>query len=305
VSFAEILFEATYAGIHLDVVNVSDDEGRSVPQHEHPHVNGADTEDLGGRPRTTQLSLVFFPASEDDTDFFDRYTLLRAVKEQNEVEEFVHPFDGGWDARITGWSVRSDADAGAIFVDMTVVEHRRAQAIFAAGPGTPLLSGLEEVQASAADVDAELAAAGMPATAVTADCVATVARWSEGGATTRQVTLEVAALSNSISALTDSLELASNPTGWPVVRALTMLNYNVRRAAGTFLARTPRLIEVTVGAASPLLVIAGQIYGASQAQARYEQMMGLNSVRNPARVEAGTRLKAQAPRSRDRQRQPG
>ena len=302
-SFADILFEGTFAGVPLDIVDVSDDEGRSVPAHEHPHVDGAETEDLGGRPRVTRLRLIFFPRREDDFDFWERYKLLRDVKERGEVQEFVHPFDGGWDARISDWSVSSNPDAGAIFVDVTLVEHRRIQSVFIAGPGTPLLSGLEEVKVSAADADAALADAGAGSD-VPSGCVGAVEGWQAEDVTPRRVNLEMVKLSNDISKLTDDLELAANPRSWNLVRTLAMLNYNVRRAARIVTAKTPRLIEVTVGATSPLLVIAGQIYGASQAQWRYGQMLELNDVHTPQRVEAGTKLKAQSPRSRTRLRQP-
>lgn len=287
----------------LDILSCEDSAGRALVEHKYPHRDGADTEDMGAEARTTSLRLCFFPHAKRPDPYGDFLRLVK-LKDQGKPQKFTHPLTGTYDARVREFSFTVDpAQRDTIMVTMTVIEHSTVRAVFEAAEGSPLLSGVEEVTAASANLSAALEAEELEST-VGDECVEEVSTWAEDDLGVRDINLSVVALSNRISEETDRLDLATDIKRWPVLKAMHHLHHNVVRAAAVITARSPRFVEIRVDMTAPLLVIAARYYGASEAGDRAEQLSKLNVVRNPARVEAGTILKAQAKTAPARVRTP-
>jgi hypothetical protein len=75
------------------------------------------------------------------------------------------------------------------------------------------------------------------------------------------------------------------------------LNYALRRAFDAVTTTQPDIIEVTVAAPMPLLVLVTQIYrSAREGLKHYGEILRLNDIRNPTCLEAGQVIKAYAPK---------
>lgn len=297
------IYECSFGGVRLDVQSLRDDLSRALARHTYPHRDGADTEDMGAEPRVTNCKVIFFPPRGlADESALERFKAFVRVVNQGEPQTFVHPLLGSYKASVG--TCNAEATAGlrdTIMVDVEFVEDAPDSAIFDENPGNPVLSAVDDVKASSAaldkavdDVNTRKPSAPV-STTVGATATTEVSRWGDAdGVTERDVRLAAASLSTTISSETDRLELATNIDRWPLAEALANLHYSVRRAAETFIETTPRIFEITVDKPTPLLTIAANVYGADQAADRYEQLLKLNDVRNPLRIEAGTVLRAQS-----------
>ncbi|MFA9269826.1 MAG: DNA circularization N-terminal domain-containing protein [Baekduiaceae bacterium] len=305
-TFGEAILESSFGGLRIDVLSVDDDFGQDVVAHPYANVDGADTEDMGARQRTTNAQLIFFPLAPDD-DWVERFIQFMEMKKDRQPHDFVHPILGTYSARVTECRAQTSADEGAIVVSATFVEHSTPQAIFAATPGAPSLSAMADLEASAQDLDDALAAAG-----ATSDIPAAARTTAQGwvdldpdSLSARDVTLELVDLSNQIDREMNRLEVATNIRRYPICRAMVHLNNNLRRVAQAVTSTTPRFIDITVSAPVPLLILAARVYGAAKASLRASQIKRLNIIPNASRIEGGTVLKAPSAVSpRDRLRSP-
>ncbi len=302
------LFECRFGGIRLDVQSTEDSLGRVVVTHQLPHLEGAPVRDQGAEPRVTRCRIIFFPLDDRD-DPRERFYFFKALVDEGRTQTFTHPITGSYRAKVGQLSVSAAAEPReTLMVECSFHEDSDTPAAFEGGPGAPIGSGSDEVRAASADLDAglvevndELIADDPDAepltTTVGADCVTTAQGWEDAaasaddGITARRVNLELVALSDSISRETDRLELAIHPERWPIARALTNLNHSIRRASEAVVRETPRIVEVTVVAATSVYALAARTYPGEPFEARAEQILNLNDIGNPARLEPGTRLK--------------
>jgi prophage DNA circulation protein len=312
------LIECSYGGLRLDVQTTSDTNGRTLATHAIPHREGAAVRDQGAVPRVTQCHLVFFPLDATD-DPRERFALFKALADRG-AHTFVHPISGSFRAYVGDltWSAAAEPRE-TISVDCSFHEDSDQPATFdEVGAGLPTGAGVADVQGAAADlndglveVNDELDPDEEPLTTTVGDaCVAQAQDWEAQAAdledplTLRKVSLQLVALSNLISAETDRLELVTNPQRWPIARGLSNLHASVRRAAATFTQESPRIIEITTTVTTNVFTLAARTYPGDAADRRAEQIMGLNDIPNPARIEAGTRLKAYASQTSTRLRTP-
>jgi prophage DNA circulation protein len=281
-----VLHEASYGGLRLDVLSTQDSAGRALARHVYPHRDGADLEDMGGEPRTTRCRVIFLARGADDNPL-ERFARFEALVRQGQAHTFVHPLTGSYEARVSQLDFVAEAEPrDVVLVDCTFEEDTTEPAAFEVGAVDP-------PAASAAQVDLALGQVGQ-ASPVSGASVAAAERWSEGSTSSRDIGLELVALSDAITAETDRLECATRIDRHGVFVALSRLHYSLRRAAHAAQSVAPRLFEITVQTATPLLVIAARTYGAAQASAQYDELLRLNDLPNPARVEAGTVLRARA-----------
>ncbi|MFH0901898.1 MAG: DNA circularization N-terminal domain-containing protein [Pseudomonadota bacterium] len=300
------LHAASWGDLALDVLTVHDSANQRVVSYEYPRRDGADSEDMGSEARTTEAQLIFFSRAGMD-DPYDRFAAFAAQVKAREPYVFTHPLTGSYDARVGPFRFWTATDAkDTIYAECTFIEYSTSVAIYEAGAGAPKLAGVEEVRGLAAIVNTIAASLGM-VTDLADDAVSTVEGWADNAAlTVRDVEMELTALSNRISTATDSLDAFSDPKRWPLVQSIQKLHYSCRRASETFRDRSYQTCEIPVTTPLPLLVIASKTYGADEASARYEQLLELNDIRNPSRIEAGTVLRGYAPvEPRRRLRLPG
>lgn len=306
-----ILYEASWGGLRLDVLETDDQAGRATARHRYVHRDGADVEDLGGEPRVTRVTCVFFErpalAGEEGLTHYDRFRRLATLKDEGVARTFVHPLTGSYKAKIGEFSFQARAgERDVITCTIEFVEDTTEPAVFSPGAGTPVAAGAAEVKAAAVitgavfDVylSAEVAAGrkapdAAPLKATTAAATTAAATWEGDDISVRDVNNDLIDLGNQIDALVDKYALAADVTRLPTFVALSNLRYELTKAAEAFTSPGPRLTEIQVLEAAPLLVIAARFYGsAAEAQDRADELAELNVVKNPARVPAGTRLKA-------------
>lgn len=302
--WGEILFDASFAGFPIHVLSTSDDMGRALARHTYPHRNGAAIEDMGAEPHIARCRLKFFGPDHDEA-----FRVFHDLAHSVEPEVFTHPLYGSYSAKVGEFHAEAHAEQrDCIMVDCTFEEDTLEPAVFEVGAGSPTLAGAEDVQASADEwlvivepedgtiIDVDGVELGN-------DAVATSEAWStDASKTLRDVTHEMAALSARIDDTQERLHTASDISQYPAMIALTKLRGSLVKAAAAFSQRSPRIFKVTVAVSAPLLVVAAQIYqSANEAGERAKQLIELNDIRNPARIEAGTELRCQspaAPRSR-------
>lgn len=286
----KVLYEATFAGIRLDVTSSNGDRSNSVAEHRSPYKAGSRVEHTGEDPWVESLSLIF-----TGPDHLERYEAFLRAKAKPDPQLLIHPIHGSKYCLVASCSESISPDRwDTIDVQATFIEHSPLIGVVGPGAGRSLDAEVQNVAAEAARLDSALADMGAES-AVPARAGSIAAGWKAPSTTLRKVNLEVVSIANDIAALTEALNVATDIRAWPVIRSLELLQSNVRNAGEAFAATTPRLMEITVLEPVPLLTIAARTYGAKQANARYEELRSLNDVKNPARVEAGTVLKAQSP----------
>jgi prophage DNA circulation protein len=290
------MLEAYWGDVRLDVVDLDDDAGRSVVTHVGPYQNGGTVEDTGGNPRVYNLRCVF-----TGPDHLQRLRAFLDLRDSGGAWSFWHPLYGNFPAYLGDCRVRAAAEPrDTVHVDCAFHEDRAAPAVFEAGPGTPSVSGVDDVAASAATLDAAAAGAGGAPldTSVGADAVATAQAWQNGGVTAQEVTAGLGTVSAKVARFTDEAELATTPSAYPLIAATVGLVASLRRAAQAALALTPRLMEMTPTAPLPLHAALLQAYGgAREAASRYDEVLALNSIANPLALDVGIPIKLPAPRA--------
>lgn len=312
-AWSSLLFECSYGGTRIDILSTSDENGRILATYEFPHRDGAQLEDMGAQPRITHARLVFFQVTPDDNPH-ERFYFFKALADQGEAQAFVHPITGTYRARVGDLTWSADAEnRSEIIVDCTFHEDSEIPAEFELGAGVPSTVGIDEVDASAGLVDVSVddynaqqvesgARRFVPLeTDLTSESVALVRTWSEIdrtdpttlGSFSRSVYLDLVAMNNKLQALVEEWELATDLDRYPIMIALNDLNFTMRQAAQAVIDDSPRIFEIRVDAPIALLALAANTYGAADAEMRADQITRLNDIPNPARIEAGTILKAQ------------
>ncbi len=301
------LHVAIYGGLELDLLSTEDAMGRDLVTYPGPHQEGGRFEDMGGEPRSTACRVIFFQRSEDD-DHLARFADFDRLKRTGEAHTFTHPLTGSYQARIGRFTFAADANLrDCVMVDVSFMEDIVTPAIFDLGAGAPTMSATQEIAAVSAELTTALdrvtAIEGLisgkpPSFSVTvgADALALVTSWAnDAQKAIGDVRVELEDMRARIDETTRKLELATNVRRWPILRSLVELEGAVRRAAEVFTDRTPRILEMTIKAPVNLMTFIARRYGASQVDQRMAEMMRLNSIPNPARLEAGTVLRGLSP----------
>jgi prophage DNA circulation protein len=301
-----ILFEATFGGVRVDVQSTTDQVDRTVVEHEFVHVDGAELQDKGGKAHRIDVRLIFFPVGPDD-DPSDRLRRFLAAKDAG-PQDFVHPIFGSLRVRVPNCRVSATAEErSTVMVEATFVEDLSGvKRVRQVGAGSLLDAAITEITRVSADLTAAIADTNARegkalSSTVGSDAITTAKAWkaskSADSASFRVVRLQLNTLSDNISKEIDRLEVTTNVRRWAIFDALTRLNYTLRRAFDAVTTTQPDIIEVTVAAAMPLLVLVAQIYrSAREGMRHYDEILRLNDIRNPARLEAGQVIKAYAPK---------
>lgn len=157
-------------------------------------------------------------------------------------------------------------------------------------------AALAEAQASAVASDSGMGSASSFAlayasAAVTADAKASVAAWSSStDLSFRQVSVDVARLSDSISTMIDVGGFELDIELYLVFRATMLLGESVRTAAIAATSATPSVTVMRVMNRVALLAQAGQLYGGAQAQDRADQIESLNEIATRGWLDPGDYL---------------
>lgn len=83
------LQDSSFRGVAFDIITARDSVQRDIAQHEYPYRNGANIEDLGGKPRSLQCQAVFF-----GDDYESRLQAFIAALDTRGPGELIHPVFG-------------------------------------------------------------------------------------------------------------------------------------------------------------------------------------------------------------------
>lgn len=302
-------YEASFAGIRIDVLSSQIQHGRVVVPHVFPKRDGADLEDMGREPFVATMEFVFIDnrgattqaalrgattGADDSGNYLDRFNEFNGLVQSGAVRILVHPYEGAVNCRVSNFSHSADGEGQpAIRCSATFTEEISLPPVFAAGAGAQTRASSQDVRAAQVGADDALAEVGLSSD-LTGDATAAAEAWEDGTElSARGVQLEMAALNNRLSTELDALEAGSDIDRHPVMKQYTLLQHNLRRAAEAFTTTTTRIVAITVTEPTPLRVIAARFYGADQADRRFDEMIELNpSIRDPSLIPANTELKA-------------
>jgi len=307
-------FDASFAGIRIDVLASNIRHGRKTQAHTFPKRDGATNEDMGREPWVCDLQFIFVDrkAQEGETadpgTALDRWKAFDELVESGAIRRLVHPYAGAKRCSISSYTHNADGDGGVeIECSATFTEEESISPTRSLGAGIQKIAGSHEVEAQSvqAGVAVSSSSAGLSVAeqeAAQADLdVAqdTVALWdADPTITTREVHLQMASINNGLSARLEELDAARNIDRYPIMKQFTLLQYQVKLAAEAFTAEDERIVSIETKQRLPLRVIAARFYGAAQAERRFGEMLELNpEIRNPAIIERGTILKAYSPNS--------
>ena len=223
----------------------------------------------------------------------DRYRAFAGLCHDGKSHTLVHPFEGSLSVWVSDFEVSGD-DTSLIVVRCTFEEDTDRTRIFRGGAGTRPPVGAASVRAAADEVELWITELGVESD-IPDKANALMDAWDDVDTTSRQINLELASFSAELGEAVTDLELALEVDRWPLARALIQLHALVRQTAAARVEIEDRLIELKVEVARPLRVIAAELYGASQAEARATELLELNDLGRPGLVPAGTTLKAYAP----------
>ena len=92
--WGDLLFEASYGGLLLDIISTDDDVSRALAIHKFPFRDGAVLQDVGAEPRQTTVSIIFLPIPTQDDNHINRLTTFLTLVNEGVPQSFVHPLTG-------------------------------------------------------------------------------------------------------------------------------------------------------------------------------------------------------------------
>jgi prophage DNA circulation protein len=306
----EILYEASYGLLPLDVLTSRDSFRRALARHAPPGRDGEIVDDMGGEARVCTCRILFFarPAT-DPTDPDEAANHVKRAEafinsaQSGYAQAFVHPLFGSFPAMVESIEVQANSEQrDQIVVDCTFVEQ-------GLDPEPLRVEVTQQIEggSAAVDVQAELARTAAAEAGLEADDLAVlevtitsvgdeVDRWeTDPDLTARDVTVGLQRLTTQISDTVAALELTADIERQPIYRALAGLNYQVRKTATRARRDSPALISITVQVTQPLATILVDVYGAQGANDNRDEVLRLNPIDDPGAVEAGTVLSVPTP----------
>jgi hypothetical protein len=291
-------FEVSWGNVRLFCSTISTDNSRTQVVHELAAGDEHPVSDRGAAPRRTKCALLFddFPG-ESDTPL-DRFLKFKAQVDDGAEEVFTHPIDGGYFAKVSEFTYDIDEDSNITNAMAEFIANQPIVATLQPGRGTIPSAGIDAVAARAdelnaelesVDFDADMEAAGLEPTFVSAAALLPEA-WSENpDITAREILVDVAAVSNQLSTLAslleDDLEL------FAAYRATIMFGAAFRDSAISATSETPHVFILKLGSPTSLLALVARTYGGAEAEERERQVRSLNDIRTPGGLlEAGTEL---------------
>jgi len=314
-------FEASWAGIRIDVLSASVNHGRRQTPHESPKRDGAALEDGGRAPWVCEMRFIFIDTRratfDSDTGFVSttqivsdyeaRFKAFDKLVDEERTRPLVHPYQGSRQCKISNFRHDGDGETPSVITaSATFTEDITQPGTRDAGGGTQVQAGAEEVRiageilnrtiADEAQFRADLGLAVPSSDSVDASIFAAESWATDITVTARQVSLESITLINQMNEELDAFEAGTRVDRWPLMRDYTQLQYSLRRTAESFQSTTTRLIQITATEPVPLLVLVARVYGADQADRRFQEVTELNPGLNQlSLVPRGTVIKAYSP----------
>lgn len=273
------LERASFRGVSFDCQTVDDEISRRLVEHKFPYRSGSEFEDLGGEARSTRLRAVFMGETYES----DLGALLKVV-DAGLPGRFQHPILGQWQARIRRSPVNHSHERYSMaMVDLDVVED-------GADAELPDLFTVAALEAEVEDLCLEIEAIEIEEVDALTTAIADVRQFvSDVQAAANRVTSLVNSVRNKIDQAVAAVRAISDVGNWPIVRALKKLSYSCLKLAERVRQASPSVVLKRLEASMPLSLLAHSLYGTGVARA--DEILGMNRIKNPFLVTAGTEIK--------------
>lgn len=282
------LYSASWGGVRFWVQSLRFPGGRDLVVHSPSSGDAHVVQDRGPTLRKAQLSMVLadFPGTVGTPA--DRLRELLAMVADGRPRVFSHPVYGSYLASM-GEFTSSIGDDSTPVVECELLPVEEIQALTAIGGGVDDLPNTAGIDAAANALDAQLEEVGLSSAGATADARSCATAW-EDGASARQVLVDVERITAAIGAELEDLGLADDLALWPALRAYVELADAVTAGANATAGAAPVTFQLLLTETASLRPLMSAIYGAAEADARYEEAIAANDLRAPGRIPAGTTL---------------
>jgi len=294
-------FEARFDGICFDVLSSSITEGREVVRHKFPKIDGVNTEDMGGNGMEISLEIIFVdhgfqvdPVNGDQGDYLERFRTFRELASKSAVRTLLHPYVGAVSCRIGDFSHNADGDGQPVIrASVQFIEDTDTEPVLRAADAFQPLASSQEVETELLSLQAAALGIGYE-TPIADGVLAEVQDWeNDADLSAREIAQRMATLSNQLNDELNAFEDAADLDNYPLVKAYTKLQYQVRQVAEAVISETNRLVRLETTEPLPMRIIAARFYGAKDHERRTEELLDLNpEIRDPTLVPRGVKLKA-------------
>lgn len=279
-------YRSSFGDLPLWISRIYTDKSRSQVIHELSAGDDYVVQDRGQAPLKSRVTILFDWMNGDDLAPLDRLRKFTALVD-DKPRMFTHPVEGTFLARVGAWNYDVDA-SGVISGEAELIRVGDVAAVSPAGAGGIPAAGDGAVAAAADALDLELEGIGQPSV-LPQQAAAAVDGWAaQGTPNPRDVLTQTGSLTQRLGDQAAGFE--SDLNDWAAFKATLLLAESVRAAAESATADTASTFVVKIGSTIALRALIASIYGADEADRRYEQAMQLNDIANPAWIEPGTEL---------------
>ncbi|AIK14271.1 hypothetical protein GZ59_24740 [Pectobacterium atrosepticum] len=126
-AWADSLQDGSFRGVKFDVINVRDSAQRDIAQHEYPNLDGADIQDLGLKPHSSQIQAVVW-----GDDYETRLQSLLDALRKPGAAELIHPVFGAMPNMLAAvFQVNHDAEnVNYCTIDIQFVQSKTGNPFF-------------------------------------------------------------------------------------------------------------------------------------------------------------------------------
>ena len=278
-------YDSKFGGERLWISSIETDKGRSLVIHEPSAGSNYTTQDRGPNLGRVTATILFDDFPTDDRDPLTRWRALAALVD-GKPHLFSHPNAGSFMALAENVTELGDSNSvltcQATFVPVTDVATVTTIAVAsqASAGGNGVASASDAYAAALADVGGS---------GVGGSAAGVVDGWQASADTSpRQVMGDTARVTADL--YDEAAQYDDDLAQWEAQRATLLLADAVRVAADAQLAESATTFAVRLSDQTALRALVAAVYGASEADERYVQVLALNDVQNPAAMPAGTEL---------------
>lgn len=304
------LFKASWGKIQLFASKIHAQNSRTQVVHDLTSGDVHPTQDRGRRALRTRVELVFdeFPGQGPPIDAAKR---LKAAVDSGATAVFTHPMDETpYIASVGDFDYEMD-EHGVVSGTAEFISEDAVPGVSPTGGGTGGVSGENSVNQAADDLDTELEAVGLtagaapplskeevaafisdptkplPALSLTDDARIAVGRWQDTDRKIRQVMIDTARISDTITKTIDDNGLEHDLQLWGALSGAIVLGDSMRAAATAATSESSSVFVMRITERTALLPLAARVYGGRHAQERAAQIVDLNDIQSPGWLDPG------------------
>jgi len=290
-AWLEDMHDASFGGLAIDIISISEAFPRQLVVTEYVNRDGAKVVHARKGPRSTDVQVVFHQNS------------IRRMKQflalcDGTPRTFIDPLTGAYTALAGDIDVAASArsrdfiELSTTFTESTLdVSPIEVEGDPVGQSEAALADVLNVFAASSVSLDPDLEADPNTTMSVTDDAAEFFDFLKSSQATQRAASLRVSALNNRIEDEIDRLELLTDVRNYPLMIAMRRLQSSARRLAESAVSTSEQITTFTVESPRSLASLMADLYGAEAVTERHREVLELNDIRNPARLEAGSILR--------------